>query len=193
MTNNNHLIFLMAAMLFTVLLRLALRRLNVKKTFIFLLYATPVTVLLCLALNFSGFCFENMRPLSREEKITTAIRYILATYPPMINMGNDTSSPDWREWTKSDWPKHPIDYRNIAHFRDVNPDCCKILSWKQFNDYTLLRSRPTEHRLTKIRLTGGAGSMLYVTYKVFYRDTDNRPTSQTVTDRVVISNCGMPW
>lgn len=183
MTNNNHLIFLMAAMLFTVLLRLALRHLNVKKTFIFLLYATPVTVLLCLALNFSGFCFENMRPLSREEKMTTAIRYILATYPPLINMGNDTSSPYWREWTKRERPEHPIDYRDIAHFRDVNPDCCKILSWKQISDYASLKSR----------LTGGAGSAVNVTYKVFYRDADNQPASQTVTNRVVIYNCGMPW
>jgi hypothetical protein len=56
-------------------------------------------------LNFSGFCYRDMRYLSDNELIESAIRY---------NIQHPHSAPDL------------IEYTSIDEFHRLNPDCCRV-------------------------------------------------------------------
>ncbi|MFE8101184.1 hypothetical protein RBA71_06735 [Brenneria goodwinii] len=145
---------------------------------LFLLLLFPlVTTMLYMTINYFGFCFETYKRLSNEEKITIAIRSILSRYPATVYIESGGTGE------LSDAPEPPFPYRDIAHFRQVNPDCCRITRVQERSGYQIT----LENRLL------GTNSFVEVRYQVFYLDANNQRASKTVTEFVAISNCGHPW
>ena len=79
------------------------------------------------ALNYSGFCFKEMRYLSDEEKIRIAVAKV-------NKMGG------WRHLKELGWPsnryKKIIPYESVDAFLQENPDCCTIVPYAGFEHVT---------------------------------------------------------
>ncbi len=77
-------------------------------------------------LNYSGFCFKEMRYISDEEKIRNAIAVVNkiggATY-----IGKDGFPDKYREI---------IPYEDVDDFLDKNPKCCEIIPYIGFDSLT---------------------------------------------------------
>ncbi|ATA25954.1 hypothetical protein BIY26_11220 [Brenneria goodwinii] len=143
---------------------------------LFLLLLFPlVAIIMHLTLNYFGFCFETYKRLSDEEKITIALRNTQAHYRSTLYGGT-------RELSNATTP--PFPYKDIAHFRQANPDCCRITNVQERLGYQITLGD---------RLWGSISSFVEVKYQTFYLDANNQRASKTVTEFVAISNCGHPW
>ena len=133
-------------------------------------------------LNYIGFCFEKLRFLSDEEKISIAINYELSGYPPVVS---EYGEKDGRVFcTKAYIPDNPVYYKNVDEFLFENPDCCRVTQKMERSGYTVR----LEHRLL-----GSANTFVEVKYKAKYIDANGIERSQITERYVAISNCGHPW
>jgi hypothetical protein len=158
---------------------------KIVKRFIITVALSPlIIVFLYFGLNYIGFCFEQCRFLSDEEKIDGAIGVVLARMYT-IRDENGTYYPD---------PEYNIEYlkpkkngkyiifsEDINNFKTENPNCCTFSKalYREKKDYYFYIS-------LRSRIFGLASD--FVTVKFKYRDLNGE--EKIDSDMVAISNCG---
>jgi hypothetical protein len=87
-------------------------------------FALFVYIAWTTAPNLKGYCEKEFRYLTDEEKIDSAIQYVLDIYPPVVDIlekqGEDIVRVD------VNLPKKPIYYNSIEEFKSINKDCCRL-------------------------------------------------------------------
>lgn len=140
-------------------------------------------IIVVIILNYLGFCFKAGRFLSKEEKISIAIQYILSSYPPVIDTHYEKNGVLVKNGRHR--PKQPIYYKDLRSFLTENPNCCKLTKVAtEMEDYSVR----LEHRFI-----GSANIFVELKYKVKYIDKNGAERIQKHTSYVAISNCGHPW
>lgn len=130
-------------------------------------------------LNYWGFCWHERSILTPERKIDAAILRVIARYPPVLEAfyrtGQGTGVVSYRR------PQRPINYRDIADFKRINPNCCALV----------VRGREGWRPSFIQRITGAVSALVQVKYEVRY-ESDHGVVSTTPHETFVpISNCGV--
>jgi hypothetical protein len=132
---------------------------NIIRKIIFLLLLS-IPSISYFSLNYSGFCFEEMRYLSQEDKVR-------AVFDSLNNQ------------EKIDKIKH-IKYKSFDEYLKENPDCCVVNP-----SYTDL---PTPSQIE--RLFGYySGDIVRIKYKMRYIDTNGKLKVQKLVNDSLLSNC----
>lgn len=159
---------------------------KVRKIIYKLILLTMITlvlvVIVILSLNYAGFCFAERRFLSDEEKIKIAIKYILSTYPPVIDLFEERNEIVVKIGRNT--PADPIRYDSMEDFLSQNPSCCKITKTMERSGYTVR----LEHKLL-----GSVNTFVELKFKVKYVDEKGIVRTAMKTRYVAVSNCGHPW
>lgn len=146
-----------------------------------------VVVIICavaagyLALNYMGFCYKERRFLSEEEMVSIAVKYILATYPPVVELHEGKGGAVINIGRGA--PERSIAYKGISDFMAENQNCCEKTTIGR-EGYAIS---------LEYRLLGSANAFVKVKYMVMYVDVSGVRQSSERTEYVAISNCGHPW
>jgi hypothetical protein len=154
-------------------------------------YIGVVTLILILVLfgyigwsitpNLKGYCKKENRYLTDEEKIDSAIEYILSGYPGVVDIlekqGEDIVRVD------VNIPKKPIYYNSIEEFKTINKDCCRLFDFGINGDQAGFITRAN----------GGLSTYVRVRYKVRYYNGDNELIEDMKEILVAVTNCGRGW
>lgn len=136
-----------------------------------------------MGMNYNGYCHAEGRYLSDEERINSAVQYVLDRYPPTISKQievNDNGVVQKRDYWYA--PEKPVMYKDINDFMLINPECCRIgMSAGESGPANVLD-----------RLTGYVSSYVIVRYKVRYLEEKNEKYAMDGT-AVAIKNCGRAW
>ncbi len=117
-------------------------------------------------LNYSGFCFAQMRYLSDEEKIRSVFDYQNARSELPINFK---------------YYEH-IKYESFDEYIKENPDCCKINS-KRGHDV------PVPWFLDRI-FGFNSGDFIFIDFKMRYVDEKGKQRIKTLNFENAVQNCG---
>ncbi len=142
-------------------------------------FAAPLVVaFLHASLNYSGFCFREMRYLSDEEKFQIVFdAFDHRDTVIIIFRKENTVSPKSYEQIK---------YESFEQFMKMNPYCCTILPGK-FTD----RQRESWLSYFWNRITGyDSGRVIVGTFTLHYLDEKGEQRSQEITTEYVLQNCG---
>lgn len=142
-----------------------------------LLYAT-----LRLGLNYSGFCHEQRRFMTNQERIEIVVRRILSSYPPTLK--TYVTRPDGQRAIQWERPEKAIPYESVEEFFAVNPDCCEVT----------LQQHPKQGGTVPLleRLSGDTAANVRVRYQVRYLDENEQLKTEYVESYWAVSNCGRP-
>lgn len=153
-----------------------------------------------LGLNCFGFCFEQMRFMSDQERIEvlvrkealrsymwlegTQIRWPLAKYGSAEYIKQTTvGTPEYFDRTNTSLFGKPLPYKDINEFFRQNPNCCKVV-----------RSLDTDNGLFQVSvfgcITGLAPYLVSVEFLVNYTDKDGLVKSAPVSGFYKMSSCG---
>ncbi|MDR2790395.1 MAG: hypothetical protein LBB59_05415 [Campylobacteraceae bacterium] len=143
-----------------------------------------IAIFLYFGLNYAGFCFEQCRFLSDEEKIDAAIRTILGTsHNVKDENGSYHTAPAYNmPYLKID--KYGRSYsgvdENIDNFKAENPNCCSLSKFYYKKDGSIY----------KISFFARAFGMTsdFVTVKFKYKNINGE--EEVGVGLVPISNCG---
>ena len=142
-------------------------------------FAVPLVVaLLHASLNYSGFCFREMRYLSDEEKFRIVFE--------MFNSRKTITIRTVIEERTQFNDREQIKYESFEQFIQSNPDCCAIVPGKP-------RNTPWETPSSYFwdRITGyNSGEVIVMTFIARYLDENGDRTSEEVTTKTVLKNCG---
>ncbi|MDJ0615782.1 MAG: hypothetical protein QNJ63_03375 [Calothrix sp. MO_192.B10] len=117
-------------------------------------------------MNYSGFCFAQMRYLSDEEKIRSVFDYQNARSELPINFK---------------YYEH-IKYESFDEYIKENPDCCKINS-KRGHDV------PVPWFLDRI-FGFNSGDFIFIDFKMRYVDEKGKQRIKTLNFENAVQNCG---
>ncbi len=136
-----------------------------------------------MGMNYNGYCHAEGRYLSDEEKINSAVQFVLDRYPPTISKQievNDNGVVQKRDYWYA--PEKPVMYKDINDFKLINPECCRF------------SFRTGEGRAPSVidRITGYVSSYVIVSYKVRYIEEHSEKYAMDGT-AVAIKNCGRAW
>lgn len=135
-------------------------------------------------LNFSGYCLEEERYLSDEEKIQIAVRREIASYPPVLVRRQSAEEEGvLRNFIVYERPDNPIYYDDIEEFYKINPNCCEVTS----------SGKDGHPRGIWNRLSGNTSDFVHVKYLVRYLAADGAEISHEYETFPAISNCGSTW
>jgi hypothetical protein len=137
----------------------------------FLAMVTPLAVLLLyFGLNYSGFCFVQMRHLSNEEKFQSVFDYHFETR----RIKNDADKKEQLHTFVED--------NNFEEYFKKNPECCKI---NPGGPYEL----PPPSFLD--RITGyNSGDVIVMNFRVSYLDKNGKQTFKKYQVEHIMQNCG---
>ncbi len=152
-----------------------------KRILFFLGSIVAVFLISRLSLNYSGYCHNEGRYLSDQEKIDLAVLHIVSSYPPVIDVYDKSSESDVFVGRIS--PENPIKYSCVEEFYDENKNCCEISETGK---------NGVETPLT-YKLLGSLDKYVRVEYKVKYKDLSGNMIEVVDTSFVAISNCGHAW
>jgi hypothetical protein len=155
----------------------------VRRCFAGLLVGLAVILCVAGALNYSGFCFREWRYLSDEEKIRSAVGYILTRYPPHFDGYRPYAEPSIARHFTPPRPENPIRYRDAEEFFAVNGNCCEITA----------RAREGYRPDFLTRVFGRFSCFVKAKYQVRFVVDDGREMSLPHSTYVAISNCGHAW
>lgn len=134
-------------------------------------------------MNYAGYCHAEHRFLSDEEKIHSAVQFVLNRYPPTISKKIDVTVNGVAQ--KSDYwypPENPVMYKDINDFMAINPGCCRLsMRTGEGSPLSLLD-----------RITGYASTFVIVKYDVRYKE-NGIEKSQMDSTAVAVRNCGNAW
>jgi hypothetical protein len=133
----------------------------IRKIIFLLLLSTPA--ISYFGLNYSGFCFDEMRYLSQEDKVR-------AVFDDLNNQ---------KEIRKI---KH-IKYKSFDEYLKENPDCCVVNP-----SYTDLPAPSLINRLFGYY----SGDYVRIKYKMRYLDTNGKLKIQELVDDSLLGNCSDP-
>ena len=137
-----------------------------------------------MGMNYSGYCHAEGRYLSDDEKIRSAVQYVLNRYPPTISKKIEKTI-DGKVHVYDHWymPENPIKYKNVDEFLVLNPGCCEL-------------SMTMAEGLTPLwidRVSGIVSTYVLVLYKVRYLGPDNIEKHADGGMGVAIQDCGKAW
>lgn len=163
----------------------------------------PTTLLTgTAALNYSGYCFEQSRYLTDDERLQHAVEGVLGNYStityaydvlpkPGFEVVRDESrccgQGDVSKYDKSVGavaisPEQLISYHDIKEFRERNPDCC---SFDRKGLYGEVGSTSFWHKIT-----GYSAGFTNIKFKVRYRDAGNQIQTKFSAQSFNLTNCG---
>jgi hypothetical protein len=146
----------------------------------FLLILGVALVVRWFGLNYAGYCHSEGRYLSEQEQIEIAIRDVLASYPPVIDLyeiSDGQTNPIGRSK-----PANPMPYADAVDFQRNNERCCEATETGP-ELYTIPWSD---------RVSGDISTLIHLKYLVRYDDRYGNHFSEPVETHVAISNCGRP-
>ncbi len=121
-------------------------------------------------LNYSGFCFAEMRYLSKEEKIRAVFNY-------------QNNRTDLLAFVISKPPNYQyIRYKNFEEFLAENPDCCHVNPGGPYGV-------PPSFFLDRI-FGFDSGDVVVIDFKVRYLDEKGNQGSEKVQFENFLTNCG---
>jgi len=127
-------------------------------------------------MRYAGYCFEEQKTLSDNEKIRAVVSNVLKKYPPAV-----IRTPVDNGWRVSA-PDKPIYYKDVDEFLALNPGCCEL---------TETRGPEEGGPYFMERLTGTVSGYARIDYLVRYRENDVVKSVQS-KNHLPISNCGKP-
>ncbi len=123
------------------------------------------------SLNYSGFCFDEMRYLSDEEKIRTVFE--MRNQQDTIYV--KTEDRGWQRYEQ-------VKYESFEQFMKMNPNCCAL---DPGGPYEL----PPPDFID--RITGyNSGEVMARKYTLYYLDENDRQIPKKYNTLSFISNCG---
>ncbi len=125
----------------------------------------PLTLLGYFGLNYSGFCFAQMRYLSDEEKIRSVF---------------DTQNA--RKSLYTNGLREHIKYKSFDEHIKENPDCCKI-NPKRSHDV------PSPSFVDRI-FGFNSGDFIFIDFKVRYVDEKGKQRVKEFSFENAVQNCG---
>ena len=127
----------------------------------------PLSILFIYAsLNYSGFCFAQMRYLSNEDKFRKLFE--------VVNQPSGSVSVNG----KLNYEK--ITYENFEQFIESNPDCCMVEGrWRTMPSSFLDRITGFER-----------GETILTKYTLYYLDENGDRTSKKYRRATILQNCG---
>lgn len=137
-----------------------------------------------MGMNYNGYCHAEGRYLSDEERINSAVQYVLASYPQSVSnvevIVNDAfqRGPNWVK------PKQTIKYKDVGEFLEINLNCCEL---------SMALGVEAEPTSLLDRITGYISTFVIVRYKIRYLDDDNIEKYNDGGQAVSIKNCGQAW
>ena len=142
-------------------------------TFLAVLFALFV---IYAGLNYSEFCFAEMRYLSDEDKFKKVFERASKGDTIFINEGQNHENEGQRY--------EKIKYESFEQFMESNPDCCTI--------------RPSLDADRKAnfwpRITGfHSGEVTVMNYTVYYLDENGERRSRELKGEIIQQNCGQYW
>jgi hypothetical protein len=137
--------------------------------------AVPLTIIVgCASLNYSGFCFDEMRYLSDEEKL----RIGFETFNSRKTVPIRTVTKDAIHFNAYE----QIKYKSFKQFMESNPNCCAI---NPGGPYDVAPSDFWD------RITGyDTGEVMVRTFTAHYLDENGERKSEEITTTTVLQNCG---
>ncbi len=147
------------------------------------------------ALNYSGFCFEQRRYLSDEERIRDAvdgalehysdIRFVHAElpqpgYPILKNIDSGSRRGDEKGMVLK--AEQLIYYRNSDEFLSVNPGCCSVTREGLYGEFIYAGLFD--------KITGYSAGYVNLKFRVRYRDAANTVQSAFSAHSWNYTNCG---
>lgn len=125
------------------------------------------------AMNYTGFCWDQKRYLSEEERIRIAIKGI-----------NELDFVYIQDKAKNDGGDNfdYIRYKNVEEFLKQNPSCCRVL-------YSPYKDHVSPRRLMD-RIWGTSGGTVEINFKARYRDKRGKEKEGEATWYVNQQNCG---
>lgn len=135
-------------------------------------------------MNYAGYCHAEHRFLSDEEKIHSAVQFVLNRYPPSIskqidvNVNGVTQKID--HWYM---PENPVMYKDINDFMAINPGCCRLS----------LRTGEGGAPSFLDRITGYVSTYVLVQFKVRFIDDKHVENFSNGGMAVAVKNCGDSW
>ncbi|HNE26465.1 MAG TPA: hypothetical protein PLH12_04925 [Pseudomonadales bacterium] len=140
------------------------------------------------AMNYAGYCHAEGRFLSDQEKIYSAVKYVMPhSYPRTIKRQRNISING--VIGKSDYlyeNKKPIKYKDEQDFLALNPDCC-TLSMKIGEIGEIERPAIID------RVTGYFSTYVTVRFKIRFLDENNKESFGEGSSSVSVTNCGKSW
>ena len=132
---------------------------------------------LMAAYNYDGYCFENKKYMSPEERKHALVEHIIKTYPPAIMKttvaGGFAFNP----------PSKPVRYASVEDFLAENKSCCQIVAIRD-------ETEGAPSFLEKI--TGTVRDYVKVSYDVKFLDEEGRQKNIKQITSFAMSNCGNP-
>ena len=165
----------------------------------------PVALLAIVALlNYTGYCFQERRYLTDEERVRKTVQTVIALYPRITYAYDavpkagyevimdkarccdqgDRSRFDGSKGGTAIEPAQLIVYRDVEEFFAVNPDCC---SFARNGLYGELGSTSLWSKIT-----GYSAGFANVKFRVRYRDAAGRAHEKYSGWSANFSNCGKP-
>ena len=127
--------------------------------------------LISASLNYSGFCFKEMRYLTNEEKI----RFVFDYQNSRDTMPIDTVNKETQYYKQ-------IKYKSFEEFIRSHPNCCQV---NPGGGYDL----PPPEFLD--RITGyNSGDVIVLNFEVRYLDENNNGQSRKFKFENALQNCG---
>jgi hypothetical protein len=129
------------------------------------------------SLSYNELCFSSGRFLSNQVAVDAVVAEIIRQPTAQLI----TSGPNGTTFSSV----QVVGYEDAAQFRQMNPDCCKIVAHNVGDEgpYTSVTQR----------LTGFAAKIVSVTYQLNYLDEGGVRRSAVKTEQAAVTNCGRPW
>lgn len=151
-----------------------------------------VLIALCLlvgrmGLNYTGYCYEQGRYLTDQEKIDIAVIDLLKNFPA------NPRGPQVPPWSPRYFlPRDATRAQSIEDFYAMHPNCCEVTDQARFD---FLQSEfiasPGQKVPLMMRLTGMVSSYVLIRYKLHYLDEDGEEKLwKNDYSYTAISNCG---
>lgn len=133
------------------------------------------------SMNYSGYCFEQSKYLSNEERIRSVIEELLEDYPPITQYSETGIGPGGVTTSLfRKMPANPIPYSGVDEFLKENPACCEL------RPYGTEGYAPSAWE----RFTGGTSGFVFFEYSVKFIDRYGAHRSEKINESMPVSNCG---
>lgn len=132
------------------------------------------------ALHNQDICIEQNRKLSDQEKLDAAVREVIRNYPPTIIRHTFESTIGVQSSHTLSPAKHPILYKDLNEFYELNPGCCQL---------TDTRDKEEGRIGFYARVRWQYSVFANVIYKVKYMDEINVMREITDERTIPISQC----
>ena len=143
-----------------------------------------------MGLNYTGYCMEQQRYLTDQEKITIAVNDLLRSYPPVVDIYKEIDGV--RIVTDRNIPINPIQYESTNEFFEINKNCCQVRDYGK-GDFGGEDAEQTSPISLFSKLTGNISSHIHINYQVRYVGTDNEVVVINSRTAPAITNCGKIW